>query len=155
MKGDPKLIEVLNDLLADELSAINQYMVHSEMCDDWGYQRLHGAIEKRAIDEMKHAEKLIGRLLFLEGLPIVSKLKDIHIGADVPRQHSHDHGAEEAAIKAYNAAIKLAVEVGDHGTREMLEGILKEEEAHIDWIEAQQAQIDQMGLPFYLTEQID
>src|SRR5512137_280457 len=108
MKGDPKLIKTLNSLLADELTAINQYMVHSEMCDNWGYGKLHAHYEKRAIDEMKHAEKLIGRILFLEGVPVVSDLKKISIGPDVPKQLASDHAAEEGAIRAYNDYIKLA-----------------------------------------------
>src|SRR4030042_2013088 len=103
MKGNEKIIAVLNDLLADELTAINQYMVHSEMCDSWGYEKLHKLDEKRAIDEMKHAEKLIGRILFLEGTPAVSTLNKIHIGADVPQQHENNRQAEEGAIKATNA----------------------------------------------------
>ncbi len=154
MKGNAKLIATLNDLLADELTAINQYIVHSEMCANWGYEQLHKAMEKRAVDEMKHAEKLIGRILFLEGRPVVSKLNAISIGAEVPAQHANDHAAEEGAIKAYNAAIKLASEVGDNGTRELLESILKDEEVHIDWLEAQLDQIKQMGLPSYLVEQL-
>ena len=100
MKGDPKLIEVLNALLADELTAINQYIVHAEMCEDWGFGKLHHGFEKRAIDEMKHAEKLIGRILFLEGVPIVNSLNNIHIGGDVPRQVENDRLAETGAIKA-------------------------------------------------------
>src|SRR5512137_1643846 len=105
MKGDPKLIKTLNSLLADELTAINQYMVHSEMCDNWGYGKLHSHFEKRAVEEMKHAEKLIGRILFLEGVPTVSTLKAIHIGSDVPKQLANDRQAEEGAVKAYNEAI--------------------------------------------------
>ncbi len=154
MKGDPKLIEVMNSLLADELTAINQYMVHSEMCEDWGYEKLHKTIEKRAIDEMKHAEKLIGRILFLEGIPVVSELKKIHIGADVPKMFGSDHVAEEDAIKAYNSAIKLAGECSDFATRDILEDILKDEDAHIDEIEEVQDQIDQMGLQIFLTTQV-
>ena len=106
MKGDKKLIESLNSLLADELTAVSQYMVHSEMCDNWGYDKLHKSIEKRAIDEMKHAEKLIGRILFLEGLPIVSDLKKMHIGAEIPKMMANDHEKELTAVKNYNAAIK-------------------------------------------------
>lgn len=155
MKGNKKLIEKLNSLLADELAAINQYMVHSEMCDNWGYKKLHTADEKRAIDEMKHAEKLIGRILFLEGLPIVSKLSPIHIGADVETQHKYDWNAENDAIKSYNEVIKLAAEVGDNGTRDFLQDILKDEEAHIDWLEAQMDQIKQLGAQNYLVEQLD
>ncbi|MFA7005776.1 MAG: bacterioferritin [Verrucomicrobiia bacterium] len=152
-KGNAKVITTLNMLLADELTAINEYMVHSEMCANWGFERLHKAAEKRAIDEMKHAEKLIGRILFLEGTPIVSNLKEIHIGADVAAQLKNDRSAEVGAIKAYNDAILQAAELGDNGTREMLEDILEDEEAHIDWLEAQLDQIKQMGVQTYLAEQ--
>jgi len=154
MKGNPQLIETLNALLADELSAINQYMVHSEMAANWGYDKLHEYYEKRAIDEMKHAEILIGRILFLEGLPIVSALNPIHIGSDVPKQLDSDHKAEEGAIKAYNAAIKLAGEVSDFATREVLEHILNDEDRHIDQIEELQDQIGHMTLPLFLTTQL-
>ena len=155
MKGNQNILNTLNELLADELTAINQYMVQSEMCADWGYEKLHEAIEKRAIEEMKHAEKLIGRILFLEGIPIVSNLKEINIGATVDAQHANDQAAEEMAIKAYNDGIKLAVEVGDNGTRDMLEEILEDEEEHIDWIESQLDQIEQMGFQIYLGEQLE
>ena len=154
MKGDPKILDRLNFLLADELTAISQYMVHSEMCANWEYKRLHEAIEKRAIDEMKHAEKLIARLLFLQGRPIVSKLNEIRLGADVPGFLTNDEAAESGAIRGYNEAIRLAVEVGDNGTRDLLESILGDEEVHIDWLEAQQDQIRQMGLEAYLSEQL-
>ena len=154
MKGNNKVIDRLNLLLADELTAISQYMVQSEMCANWGYEELHEAVEKRAIDEMKHAEKLIGRIIFLEGMPIVSNLNKINIGASVDAQLKNDHEAEDGAIKAYNDTIKLAVEVGDNGTRDLLEGILGDEEIHIDWIEAQLDQINQMGLQVYLAEQV-
>jgi len=154
MKGNAKILATLNDLLADELTAINQYMVQSEMCDNWGYEKLHKVIEKRAIDEMKHAEKLIGRILFLEGTPIVSKLNKISIGAEVESQHKNDWSSEQGAIKAYNEGIRLAVESADNGTRELLESILKDEEDHIDWIEAQLDQIKQMGIQNYLVEQL-
>ena len=155
MKGNETIIEKLNARLADELTAINQYIVHSEMCANWGYDRLHEAIEKRAIEEMKHAEELIARILFLEGRPIVSNLNEINIGAEVEAQHAKDWAAEEVAIKAYNEDIRLAVEIGDNGTRELLESILTDEEEHIDWIEAQLDQIKQMGIQNYLVEQID
>jgi bacterioferritin len=154
MKGNDRIIGQLNELLADELSAINQYMVQSEMCANWGYEKLHKAIEKRAIEEMKHAEKLIGRILFLEGAPIVSKLNPIHIGNDVATQHKNNWKAEAGAVKAYNEGIRLSVEVGDNGTRELLESILKDEENHIDWLEAQLDQIKQMGIQNYLVEQV-
>lgn len=154
MKGNEKLIERLNARLADELTAINQYMVHSEMCDNWGYDKLHKAIEKRAIDEMKHAEKLIARILFLEGQPMVSVLNKIHIGPDVHNQLKNDCESEKGAILDYNADIKLATEVGDHGTRELLEDLLEDEEAHIDWLEAQLDQIQQVGIQNYLLAQM-
>jgi len=154
MKGNKKLIGTLNALLADELTAVNQYMVHSEMNADWGYEKLHKHFEKRAIDEMKHAEKLIGRILFLEGLPVVSNLKKITIGADVTKQLANDQAAEVEAIVAYNQAIKLAGEVADFATREILESILKDEDAHIDKIEELQEQISQMGAAIFLTTQV-
>lgn len=155
MKGNPQIIDRLNMLLADELTAINQYMVHSEMCDDWGYEKLHKKVEERAITEMKHAEKLIGRILFLEGLPNVSTLNKIHIGSQVKGQLENDLQAELEASKAYNEAIHLCNELLDHGSRDLLEDILNDEEDHIDWIEAQLAQIEQIGLQNYLVEQID
>jgi bacterioferritin len=154
MKGNKKLIEQLNARLAEELTAINQYMVHSEMCENWGYGKLHKQIEKRSIDEMKHAEKLIARILYLEGIPIVSDLNKIHIGAEVPKMHENDRSAEEMAIKNYNESIRLAAEVGDNGTRDMLTAILMEEEGHIDTLEAQLDQIKQIGVQNYLTEQL-
>ena len=154
MKGNEKVIAKLNFLLADELTAISQYMVHSEMCANWGYQKLHEAAEKRAIDEMKHAEKLIGRLLFLEGQPIVSNLNKMHIGDSVEAQLKSDLQAETGAVQEYNDAIQEAVAVGDNGTRELFESILKDEEEHLDWLEAQLDQIKQMGLQVYLAEQL-
>ncbi len=155
MKGNEKLILTLNSLLADELTAINQYMVHSEMCADWGYDRLHEAVEKRAIDEMKHAEKLIGRILFLEGLPIVTNLKKIHIGGDVKAQVENDRISETEAIQAYNDAIRQSADLGDNGTHELLKSILVDEEVHLDWLEAQLDQIDQIGIENYLVFQIE
>lgn len=154
MKGNDKLIKVLNELLADELTAINQYMVHSEMCDNWGYEKLHKHFEKRAIDEMKHAEKLIGRILYLEGMPIVSDLKKIHIGDMVTRQLENDRTAEDGAIKAYNEAIILAGEVKDYATRDFLQQILNDEDAHMDGIEELLDQINQMSLQVFLTTQV-
>lgn len=153
MKGNEKIIALLNARLAEELTAINQYMLHSEMCDNWGYEKLHKAIEQRAIQEMRHAEALIGRILFLEGKPIVSQLNKIHIGEDVEQQLKNDWNAEEEAIKAYNESIRLASELGDHGTHELLKSILKDEEDHIDWIEVQIDQIRQMGIQNYLVQQ--
>ena len=154
MKGNTEVIAKLNALLADELTAISQYMVHSEMAANWGFDRLHEAVEKRAVDEMKHAESLIARVLFLEGLPIVSKLLPMHIGAQVPAQIQNDWDAEAGAIKAYNEGIALCVAKGDNGSRELMESILKDEEAHIDLLEAQRDQIEQMGLQIFLGQQL-
>jgi bacterioferritin len=155
MKGNERIIERLNDLLADELTAINQYMVHSEMCEDWGYGKLHEAVEARAITEMRHAERLIGRIIFLEGRPVVSNLRELHIGGDVEAQLRNDLASEYDAVVAYNAGVKLAVEVADNGTRAILESILTDEEDHADWLEAQLDQVEQIGLENYLVEQID
>lgn len=154
MKGNDQILERLNILLADELTAINQYIVHSEMCANWGFKRLHEANEKRAIEEMKHAERLIGRVLFLEGQPVVSKLGKLNIGADVASQLEDDRSAEAGAIKMYNEAVRLATELGDNGTRDLFESILTDEENHIDWLEAQLDQVKQMGLQNYLAQQI-
>lgn len=130
-------------------------MLHSEMCDNWGHEKLHKAIEQRAIQEMRHAEALIGRILFLEGKPIVSQLNKIHIGEDVEQQLKNDWNAEEEAIKAYNESIRLANELGDHGTHELLKSILKDERDHIDWIEVQLDQTRQMGIQNYLVQQAE
>ena len=154
MKGNADLIKKLNYLLADELTAINQYIVHSEMCANWGYEKLHQLFERRAVDEMKHAEQLIARILFLEGSPTVSSLNKISIGAAVPEQLESDHGAELGAIRAYNEAIKLAGDVGDFATREMLERILEDEDRHIDKIEELQDQIGHMGVGVFLSTQV-
>jgi bacterioferritin len=155
MKGNEKIIQHLNARLAEELTAINQYIVHAEMCENWKYEKLHKMIQKRAIDEMKHVERLISRILFLEGRPIVSKLNKMQIGAEVPNMHANDREAEDSAIKGYNESIRLAVEEGDNGSRELFESILKDEENHIDLIEAQIDQIKQMGVQNYLVEQTD
>lgn len=154
MKGNAKLIQALNGLLADELTAINQYMVHSEMAENWGYGRLKKLVFARSITEMKHAEHLIERILFLEGQPTVSNLNKIAIGADVPKQLANDLAAELGAVKRYNAAIKLATEVGDNATKELLEHILKDEDGHVDEIEEKQDQISQMGLQNFLSTQV-
>jgi bacterioferritin len=154
MKGNPEVITTLNALLADELTAINQYILHAEMCENWGYKRLYEAVEKRAIVEMKHVEQLIGRILYLEGMPIVSELNKINIGQDVKTQFDYDLEAEVAAVKAYNAAVAQTSELGDNGTKILLESILTAEEEHIDWIEEQLDQIEQMGYERYLNNQV-
>lgn len=153
MKGNDKLIKTLNELLADELTAISQLMVHSEMCHNWGYEALHKRIEKQAMDEMHHAEWLIQRILFLEGVPIVSKLNEMRIGKNVQEMLTNDQDAEQSAIRAYNAGIALATEVGDESTGDLLTTILKMEEGHHDWAQKQRTQIQQMGLENYLSNQ--
>ena len=153
MQGNAKLLDNLNQRLAEELTAINQYMVHAEMCANWGYDKLHKAIEHQAIDEMHHAEWLIQRIIFLDGAPIVSRLNPMKIGKTVPEMVANDEQDELGAVKAYNETIKLAEEVGDKATSELLTKILKMEEDHEDWAEQQRAQIEQMGLENYLANQ--
>ncbi len=154
MKGNEKVVEKLNELLAEELTAINQYMVHSEMCENWNYEKLHKEDRARAFKEMVHAEELIERILYLEGRPIVTNLKTIRIGAEVEAQHKNDLALEVSAVKMYNEAIKVAVEAGDNGTRELLTSILKDEEEHVDELEAHLDQIEQMGKQIYLSQQV-
>ena len=154
MKGDKEVIATLNSLLARELTVVSQYMVHAEMCDNWGYSKLHEAIQKRAVVEMKHAEKLIGRIIFLEGIPIVSELQKMHIGADVPKMFANDHAAEIEASEVYNAGILVCGNAKDYATREILEHILSDEDSHIDSIEAVQDQIAQMGIQIFLSAQL-
>ena len=153
MKGNVKVLAELNDLLADELTAINQYVVHAEMDENWGYGKLKKLVGGRAITEMKHAEKLIERILFLEGTPVVSKLNPIRIGADVPKQFTHDLVAEMVAVKNYNKAIKVAMEAGDNATKDILESILKDEDSHVNQIEEKLDQIKQMGVQNFLAIQ--
>lgn len=154
MKGNAKIIDSLNALLREELTAINQYFVHAEMCDNWGYDKLHKHIEKRSIEEMKHAEKLIKRILYLEGRPVVSELNKITIGSAIEDQFKKDLDAEISAVKMYNDAIKLSTELLDGGTKELLDSIILDEENHADWLEAQLSQIEQMGIQNYLAGQI-
>ena len=153
MKGNIELLTVLNSLLADELTAINQYMVHAEMLENWGYGKLHLAIRKQAMDEMHHAEWLIERIIFFEGTPTVSKLNPIKIGKTVEEMIRNDNNDELDAVHAYNNAIKLSREVEDQGTVDLLTKILKMEEGHVDWAEIQHVQIEQMGLENYLVNQ--
>ncbi len=154
MKGDPKLIDKLNYLLEGELTAINQYMVHAEMCEDWGYDKLSKNFKDRAITEMHHAEHLIERILFLEGKPIVSNLNQMHIGSTVPDIVNNDHASEIQTVQDYNDAIKLAAEVGDNATRDKLKEILMDEDRHVDELEDLQDEIDQMSLQIFLSTQM-
>jgi bacterioferritin len=154
MKGDPRIIEILNDVLTAELTAINQYFVHGEMCENWGYERLQGVIRKHSIGEMKHAEEVIERVLFLEGVPNVQRLGKITIGENVHEMLRVDLALEMDALPRLNRGIEICREVGDNNTRQLLEEILHDEEEHVDWIEAQLDQIEQVGIQNYLAQQI-
>lgn len=154
MQGDQRLIDKLNYLLEGELTAINQYMLHAEMCEDWGYAKLHENFEQRAITEMCHAEKLMARILFLGGKPIVSKLDKMTIGETVPQQVDNDHELEVQTVKDYNEAMALAAEVGDNATRDVLKDILMDEDAHVDELEELQDQMEQMSLQIFLSTQL-
>lgn len=154
MKGNQQLIDTMNSLLADELTAVSQYMVHANICANWGYDKLDKVIEKRAIDEMKHAEKLIARIIFLEGKPVVGTLREFTIADNVPAMFDNDHVLEDGAIVAYNKAIKQAGDVNDFATREMLESILQDEDRHIDGIEEVQDEIKQIGIQVFLSTQL-
>jgi bacterioferritin len=153
MKGNDKLLSVLNQLLANELTAINQYMVQSEMCENWGYVKLRVHIRKQAMDEMHHAEWLTERILYLEDTPTVSKLNPIKVGKTVAEIISNDNGDEVAAVRSYNEAITLARSIDDEGTAGLLSKILAMEEGHVSWAESQQSQVEQMGLENYLANQ--
>jgi bacterioferritin len=154
MKGSAKIIEILNEVLTAELTAINQYFVHAEMCDNWGYDRLHDKIREHSIGEMKHAEELIERILFLEGLPNVQRLGKINIGETVPEQLKLDHALEIDAVTRLNHGIETCREADDNNSRHFLEEILEDEEEHVDWIESQLMLIEQVGVQNYLAEQI-
>jgi len=154
MKGDRKVIEVLNDVLTAELTAINEYFVHGEMCENWGYEGLSYKIRKHSIEEMKHAEEVIERILFLEGIPNMQRLGKVNVGESVPEQFKLDLGLEMEAVERLNKGIVVCNETGDNNTRHLLEEILEDEEEHIDWIEAQIALIEQVGIQNYLAQQI-
>ncbi len=154
MKGDARIIEILNEVLTAELTAINQYFVHGEMCENWGYERLQKKIRMHSIGEMKHAEKVIERVLFLDGVPNVQRLGKINIGENVHEQFKVDIQLELSAIAHLNKGIETCREIGDNNSRHLLEEILEEEEEHVDWIEAQLALIDQVGIQNYLATQI-
>ena len=154
MKGDPRVIEILNDVLTAQLTSINQYFVHAEMCENWGYERLQKVIRKHSIGEMKHAEELIERVLFLEGIPNVQRLWPIRIGENVHEIFKADYALEMEALPRLNQGIETCRELGDNNTRRLLEEILEDEEKHVDWLEAQLSLIEQVGLQNYLAEQM-
>ena len=154
MKGDAKVIDLLNEILTGELTAINQYFLHAKMCQNWGYKRLYEHIRKESIDEMKHADELIERVLFLEGLPNVQRLGKINIGQTVVEQLKKDLEVEMEAVPRLNKAIEACRQAGDNGTAEMLEDILVSEEEHVDWLEEQLELVKQVGEAHYLAQQI-
>jgi bacterioferritin len=154
MKGDAKVIAILNEVLKAELTAINQYFLHAEMCENWGYEKLATHTRKESIEEMQHAEKLMERILYLDGTPNMSDYFKINIGQNVKAQLQNDLNVEYDAVKRLNRGIALCVQVGDNGSRELLEGILTDEEEHIDWLEAQLHAIAEMGIENYLAQHL-
>ena len=154
MQGDPAIIEMLNEVLTSELTAINQYFIHAKMCDNWGFDRLAAKIREESIDEMKDAEALIERILYLDGVPNLQRLGPVMVGETVPEQFDLDLAVEVAAVERYNRGIALAVEHGDNGTRELFERRLVGEESHADWLESQIELIRQVGVENYLATQI-
>ena len=154
VKGGSAIIDALNDVLTGELTAVNQYFVHAKMCANWGYHRLHKKIWDEAMDEMRHADQLIERILYLEGVPNVQRLGKIRIGETVKEQLESDLDVERNAIPRLNTAIALCRDAGDNGTRVLLDSILTSEESHLDWLEAQLTLIEQVGEQNYLAQQI-
>ena len=154
MKGDPKVIAVLNEVLKAELTAINQYFLHAEMCENWGYEKLAKKTRVESIEEMTHAEKLMERILYLDGTPNMTDYFKINIGATVKVQLKNDLDLEYAAVKRLNDGVKLCVNAGDNGSRELLEKILLDEEHHIDYLEAQLHAIEEMGYDNYLAQHL-
>ena len=154
MKGSDEILRILNDLLTNELTAINQYFVHAKMCGNWGYKRLASKIRAESIDEMKHADELIERILFLEGVPNLQKLNKLHVGETVAEQLKSDVALEYAAIEFLNKGIAEARRIGDNGTEDLMTKILVSEEAHTDWLEEQLELIKQVGEQNYLSQQI-
>ena len=154
MQGDPDIIELLNEVLTAELTAINQYFVHAKMCENWGYERLYEKNYEESIDEMKDATRIIERILFLDGVPNLQRLNSVLVGETVAEQHRLDLDLERAAIERYNRGVALARDKGDNGTAELLEDLLVGEEEHADWLEAQLTLIEQVGEANYLAQQI-
>jgi bacterioferritin len=154
MQGKPNVIALLNEALKEELTAINQYFLHAEMCENWRYSRLGDYIKKQSIDEMKHAEALIERILFLDGTPNMTELLQLTVGQTVKAQLESDLKLEVAAVAMYNRAVQVCREEGDNASRELFERLLKDEEQHVDWLEAQMHQVREMGYERYLSQQI-
>ncbi len=154
MKGNPKVIARLNAALKEELTAISQYFLHAEMCENWKYDKLGSFIKKQSIDEMKHAEALIERILFLDGAPVLTELSPLTVGTNVKEQIESDLKLEIGAVAMYNKSIQITLDEGDNASRDLFERLLKDEEGHADWLEAQLHQIKEIGYERYLSQQI-
>ena len=154
MRSDPEIVELLNEVLTAELTAVNQYFAHAKLCQNWGYPRLAEKVRHESIDEMKHAETLIERILYFEGVPNLQRLGPVQVGETVPEQLRLDLDLEYAAVERFNRGIALAREKGDNGTREMLEEMLTSEEEHLDWLETQLAALDAVGEQNWLAQQL-
>ena len=154
MKGHKKIIELLNDVLTGELTSVNQYFVHAKMCANWGYRALAEHVKKESIEEMKHADELIERILFLDGIPNLQRLNKVNVGETVPEQLKLDRALELDAVTRLNKGIALCTELGDNGTRELIEDILVSEEDHLDWLETQLSLIAAIGEAHYLAQQV-
>lgn len=154
MKGNKKVLELLNDVLTGELTSINQYFVHAKMCENWGYRGLAKRVRKESIEEMKHANELIERILYLEGVPNLQRLNKVNVGETVPEQLKLDRQVEVDAVARLNKGIALCTEVGDNGSRELLEDILVSEEEHLDWLETQIHLVETIGEAHYLAQQV-
>jgi bacterioferritin len=154
MRGNPEIVDLLNEVLTAELTAVNQYFIHAKMCADWGYTQLHDHSRHESIDEMRHAESVIERVLYFDGVPNMQRLFPLRVGESGREQFTNDLDLEYAAVERLNAGIAKAVELGDNGTRALLEGILTAEEEHVDWLETQIGAMDQLGEAAYLAEQL-
>ncbi len=154
MQGNPEIIELLNEVLTAELTAVNQYFIHAKMCGNWGYAKLESHVRDESIDEMRHAEALIERILFFDGIPNLQRLLPLRVGETVAEQFRNDLDVEYVAVERLNRGIAAAVAAGDNGTRQLLEEILVSEESHIDWLETQLEAMRQVGEAAYLAEQL-
>ena len=155
MKGNEEVIQVLQDVLCAELTAINQYFIHARMCDNWGYDKLAAYLRKESIEEMRHAQDVIDRILYFDATPNMQKYMKINVGHDIQEQFHHDLELEYQAVPRLNKGVEIARSQGDNGTRSLFEAILKDEEEHVDWLEAQLHQIKEMGYQNYLTRQVN
>jgi bacterioferritin len=155
MKGDAEVIEVLNAVLSDELTGINQYFIHAMMCANWRYKKLAEHTRKESIEEMQHAQQVIERILYFDGVPNMQRYLKVNVGQSVPEQHEFDLALEKEAVARLNQGVELCRTKGDNGSRALLEKLLRDEEEHVDWLEAQLQQIKDMGVQNYLAQQIE